>query len=211
MCRLRFVEGLLASIAVAALLTACSAQLPGGLGIGLRDSPLSPPATPVPPPTPSPEPTSGPSDPDAWWEWPCNVRCPAYPDGCPEFERWDRAPGQPIAPPCIRIAYTEPEEDNCEGASGVRVVIVLDHPEDPDYAYPDAFATQEVHVSRCDSEGQWWTDAGPGWDYDCNKNPAPLAWAVTEALNTGSMAPFDQAYNRSLPEPFLEFIAGLMD
>ena len=209
MNRLRFAESLLASVVVTMLLVACSARLPSGSGADLRDSPMSPPATPTQ--APSTVATPGPSDPDAWWEWPCNVHCPAYPDGCPEFERWDRAPDQPVTPPCIRIAYTEPEEDNCDGESGVRVVIVLDHPENASYRYPDAFATQEVHVTRCGTEEQWWTDVGPGWDYDCNKNPAPLAWAVTEALNTRSLAPLDQAYNGPLPEPFLEFVADLID
>jgi hypothetical protein len=85
---------------------------------------LPPPVSPILPTPPTPTPSStptpvlsatlsppkgtveGPSDPSAWWSWPCNVCCPHYPDGCPEFARWDRPPDSPITPPCIRLAYT---------------------------------------------------------------------------------------------------------
>ena len=66
-------------------------------------------------------------------------------------------------------------------------------------------------MTRCGPAGRWWTDVGPNWEYDCNINPAPLAWAVTEALNTRSLAPFDVVYNGPLPVPFTEFIADLVE
>lgn len=194
----------------------------------------SPTLTPSPTAPTSPVfPTPTPSDPAAWWSWPCNVRRPHYPDGCPEFARWDSPPDHPITAPCIRTAYTEAAQGDCEGEVGLRVVIILDHPEAPRYTYPDFFATQEVHVTRCGSEpalsdalsadtrcpsskgevegGQWWTDVGPNWGYDCNLNPAPLAWAVTEALNARSLAPFDVAYDVPLPTLFVDFVVDLIE
>jgi hypothetical protein len=49
-------------------------------------------------------------------------------------------------------AYTEPEPDDCEGKAKLRVVVVLDHPEDPHYPFLDFFATQEVRGTRCGPE-----------------------------------------------------------
>jgi hypothetical protein len=111
----------------------------------------------------------------------------------------------------MRLAYVESETGDCEGEVGLRVVIVLDHPEDPHYTYPDFFATQEVSVTRCGLDGHWWTDVGPNWEYDCHLNPAPLAWAVTEALNTRSLAAFDVAYHAPLPELFIDFVVDLIE
>jgi hypothetical protein len=166
--------------------------------------------TPRPTCTPASSPTPTPSDPAAWWTWPCNVRCPPAPDGCSEFARWDRPPDNPITPPCIRTAYTDTvPNDDVPDILDLRVVIILDHPEDPHYTYPDHFATQTVYVTRYLGD-QWYTDEGPNWGYDCNLNPAPLAWAVTEALNTGSIAPFDVAYNAPLPDPFVGLLGNLI-
>ncbi len=47
------------------------------------------------------------------------------------------------------------------------------------------------------------------WSYKCARDEAPLAWAVTEILNTRSFGPAGLAYSRALPWPLMELLAGV--
>lgn len=94
----------------------------------------------------------------------------------------------------------------------IELTIVVDHPEHPNYLpHRDA---QFVRLVLQPAYGGWYADhwqlGDPDWWYKCGLDEAPLAWALTEALNTRSLAPFDQAYDASLPAPFADFIADLV-
>ncbi|MBN1815341.1 MAG: hypothetical protein JXA14_26150 [Anaerolineae bacterium] len=143
-----------------------------------------------------------------WWEGTsCNLPRPFCPDaGCETVPI--APPGSKLPPPCVRFAHTEtrPSDDN-PGIDGLYLVVVLDHPEDPYYTYPDPFATERVVVWR-EEGGDWQTDRY-GWYYDGGRNSAPLAWALRESLNTGSADPLFQTYTVLPPLPLLELIESL--
>jgi hypothetical protein len=170
------------------------------------------PLTPTSSPTPIPSPTPTPSDPAAWWSWPCNTPRQEWPDGCQDIA-YIAPPDSPITPPCIRTAYTRtvPNDDYPE-LLDIELVVVVDHPEYPNYK--PGRATQFVCLVLQPAYGGWYVDhwqlRDPDWWFKCGIDEAPLAWALKEALNTRSLAPFDVAYNAPLPTPFVDLIADLL-
>jgi hypothetical protein len=95
----------------------------------------------------------------------------------------------------------------------IELTIVVDHPEYPFYT-PGRDA-QYVRLVLQPAYGGWyaenWQLRDPDWWYKCGLDEAPLAWSLTEALNTRLLAPFDLAYYAPLPAPFVDLVDSLVE
>jgi hypothetical protein len=122
----------------------------------------------------------------------------AFPDGCETAGEAD------VAPPCIRTAYTRtvPNDDYPEMLD-VELVVVVDR--DAQYV---RLVLQPAYGGRYADR---WQLQDPDWWYKCGLDEASLAWALTEALNSRSLAYFDAAYNAPLPAPFVDLVIDLIE